>query len=175
MEVPPLQWGVDTAVAGHGAVDLPLEANAKELDALKRYAGVEDIASFTARIKISPLSKGRFRVAGTLQASIVQASTVNLKPVPSSIQEEFSVEYWPADAIEAAQEETPFDAELPEALEGGQIPVGTLLCEIFVLALDPYPRNPDDTLDWAPPETGSEPSPFAKLARLKRDGSLDES
>jgi hypothetical protein len=174
MDAPPLHWSVDTATVGQSLADLSFEANARELDALKRYAAVEDVASFAAQLKVFPLSKGRYRVSGTLRASVVQASVVNLEPVPSSIQESFSVEYWPADAIGEAQEDAPFDSDLPESLEGGKIPAGTLLSELFVLALDPYPRNAGDELDWTAPDAGPESSPFATLARLKPAASPEE-
>ena len=173
MNTPPLQWSADAASAAHAAVDLSYEANAAELGALKHFAGIEDVTDFTAQVRISPLSGGRFRASGTLKASVVQASVVNLEPVPSSIQESFSVEYWPPEAIVETGEDVPFDAEAPEPLAGGRIPVGALLAELFALALDPYPRNPDDTLDWAPPQAGPEPGPFAKLCRLKPDAPPD--
>jgi hypothetical protein len=169
MNTPPLHWSADVAAIAHAPVNLSYEANAAELGALKRYAGIEDVAAFAAQVKISPLAGGKFRASGTLKASVVQASVVNLEPVPSSIEENFSVQYWPAEAIEEADEDTSFDADLPEPLDGGRIPLGKLLSELFALALDPYPRNPGDTLDWAPPQIGPEPGPFAKLARLKPD------
>jgi hypothetical protein len=174
MDEPPLHWSIDTATLGHSSAHFSFEASAKERDALKRYSGVEEIAGLKAQLKVSPLSRGRFRVSGTLQASVVQASVVNLEPVPSSIEENFSVEYWPADAIEEAQEDAPFDAELPEPLESGRIPAGTLLSELFTLALDPYPRNEGDKLDWTPADTGAEQGPFAKLIRLKPDASRED-
>ena len=174
MDAPPLQWSVDTASAAHAPLDLSYEANAKELGALKRYAGIEAVTDFTARLKVLPLAGGRYRVSGTLQANAVQASSVNLEPVPSTIQESFSVEYWPAEAIGESCEDTPFDADLPEPLAGGHIPAGALLTELFTLALDPYPRNPDDKLDWTPSQAGPEPGPFAKLARLKPDAPPEE-
>ena len=173
MNTPPLQWSAETASAARSPVELSYEANAAELGAIKRYSGVEDVTEFTAQVKISPLSGGRFRTSGTLKASVVQASVVNLEPVPSTIQESFSVEYWPPEAIGEAGEDIPFDAELPEPLDGGRIPVGALLSEIFAVALDPYPRNPDDKLDWSPPQAEAEPGPFAKLTRLKPDAPPD--
>jgi hypothetical protein len=173
MNTPPLQWSAETALASRSPVELSYEANAAELGAIKRYTGVEDVTDFTAQVRISPLSGGRFRVSGTLKASVVQASVVNLEPVPSFIQESFSVEYWPPEAIGEAGEDIPFEAELPEPLDGGRIPAGALLSEIFALALDPYPRNPDDKFDWSAPQAGAEPHPFARLARLKPDAPPD--
>jgi hypothetical protein len=174
MDESPLPWSVDTLTIGNSPVELTFEANAQELGALKDFAGIESVTNFVARLRVSPLSKGRFRLSGTLTANVVQASVVNLEPVLSAIEDSFSVEFWPADAIEEEQDETPFDAELPEALLGHQIPAGVLLSELFVLSLDPYPRNAEDKLDWTPAGNGADPGPFAKLARLKTDTSSGE-
>ncbi len=174
MDTPPLHWSVDVAAIAHAPDGLSYEANAAELGALKRYAGIEDVTDFTAQVRISPLAGGKYRASGTLRASVVQASVVNLEPVPSSIEESFSVDYWPAEAIGDRDVDAPFDGDLPEPIDGGRIQVGALLSELFTLALDPYPRNPDDKLDWTPPRTGLEPGPFAKLARLKPDAPPDK-
>ncbi len=174
MDTPPLRWSADATAIAHTPVDLSYEANAAELGALKRYAGIEDVTAFTARVRISPLAGGKYRASGSLKASVVQASVVSLEPVASSIKESFSVDYWPAGEIEEPDGDAPFDADLPEPFDGGRIPVGTLLSELFVLALDPYPRNPDEKFDWTPPQTGQDSGPFAKLARLKPDAPPDK-
>ncbi len=168
------EWSVDTAALAHSPAEFSYEASAKELAALKRYAGVEDLTDFKARFRISPLSGGRYRASGTLKASAVQASVVNLEAVPSSIEENFSVEYWPAESIADADPGAPLDADPPEAIVSGHIPIGLLLCELFVLSLDPYPRNPDDKLEWTPPPAGPDVSPFAGLAQLKAHKTPEE-
>ena len=63
---------------------------------------------------------------------------------------------------------------LPEPIVAGRIPAGALLSELFTLALDPYPRNPDDKFDWTPPQAEPEPGPFARLVLLKPGGPPDE-
>ena len=167
MQETPLAWSVDTAPLAHSAVDFSYEASAKERDALKSYAGIEDLKSFKAHVKISPLSHGRFRAAGTLEARAVQASAVNLEAVPAEIEESFSVEYWPAESIGEAGRDASFDADAPEPIVDGQIRLGLLLSELFVLSLDPYPRNPGDKFEWTEPEPSAPLSPFAGLAKLK--------
>jgi hypothetical protein len=174
MNETPLDWSVDTGPLAHSPADFAYEANAKELDALKRYAGLEDLTAFTARFKISPLSGGKYRASGTLEASAVQASVVNLEAVPSSIEESFSVEYWPAESIPDADPGAPLEADPPEAIVAGHIPIGLLLCELFVLSLDPYPRNPEDKFEWTPPPAGADVSPFAGLAQLKTHKTPEE-
>jgi hypothetical protein len=167
MQEIPLSWSVGIAQIAHAPVDISYEATPKERDALKRYAGIEDLTSFTANVRILPLSHGRFRASGTLKASAMQASVVNLEAVPAEVGESFSVEYWPAESIGEADRDAPFDANAPEAIVGGDIPIGVLLCELFALALDPYPRNPGDEFEWTETEPGAAVSPFAELAKLK--------
>ncbi len=174
MNEAPLPWSVDTHPLAHSPADFSYEASARELDALKRYAGVEDLTSFKARLRISPQSGGRYRASGTFHASAVQASVVNLEAVPSSIEENFSVEYWPAESIADADRDASLEADPPEAIVAGHIPIGALLCELFALSLDPYPRNPDDKLEWTPPPAGPDLSPFARLAQLKAHKTPEE-
>ncbi len=94
MSNPPLQWSID-AHSVHAALSLSYEANAGELEALKRYAEVEDVKSFRAQVQVWPLSGGKFKATGSLEAEAVQASVVDLSPVPATIDETFSVEFWP--------------------------------------------------------------------------------
>ena len=62
----------------------------------------------------------------------------------------------------------------PEPVSGGAIDLGETVAQQFALALDPYPRCPDASIEalgaepqGARPEEGG---PFAALARLKRRG-----
>jgi len=168
MHTTPLQWSVDIASVAHAPAVFCYEASAAELDALKRYAEVEDLTSFKARVKIVPLPGGKFKASGTLQASVVQSSVVDLEAVPSFIEENFSVEYWPADAIgDAGEEAAPLDADPPEPIAGGKIQVGALLCELLAVSIDPYPRNEGDSFEWTPPRPEPETGPFAGLARFR--------
>jgi hypothetical protein len=172
----PLQWSVDTKAVAHAPAEFSFEASAGELEGLKRYAEVEDLTSFLAHVKAVPLGQGKFRVTGKLQARLVQPSVVDLKAVPSNIEDSFSVEYWPEDSIsEEAEETVPFDADLPELLVGGRIPIGSLLCELFLLSIDPYPRNEGDEFHWAPPSPEPIEGPFAELAhfRSRKDPNQD--
>ena len=140
----PLAWSIDTGSLAHSPADFSYEASGKELDALKRYAGVEDLTAFKARVRISPLSGGKFRASGTLQASVVQASVVNLEAVSSSIEENFSVEYWPAELIGEAGRDASLEADPPEAIIAGHIPHRlTAMRAIRAVArpLSPQPRR----------------------------------
>jgi len=153
---------------------LSYEANAAELGALKRYAGIEDVTDFTAQVRISPLTGGKYRASGTLRASVVQASVVNLEPVPSSIEESSLWTIGPP-----RQSET-----------GMWTPRSMAICPSLSTA-DAYrwercsrnfsrwhsihiPAIRTTKLDWTPPRTGLEPRSFCKLARLKPDAPPDK-
>ncbi len=164
----PLQWSIDTYSVAHAAASFSFEASAQELDALKRYASVEEVTGFKAQVKVSPLAGERFRVSGRLQARLVQSSVIDLESVPATIEEDFSAEYCPAEAIaEGSPDAIPFEADPPEAIVAGKIPIGAFLSELFLTAIEPYPRNPDDTFEWTSPHPEPETSPFASLAEFK--------
>jgi hypothetical protein len=168
MSNPPLQWFIDVHSV-HAPLSLCYEANKHELEALKRYAEVDDVTSFTSEVRVSPMSAGKFKVAGRLKADAVQASIVDLSAVPAAIDETFSVEFWPQELIE---ENTGDDVSLadepPEPLAGGRIAIGEFLSELFSVSLNPYPRNPDDKFSWEPAEQEPRVTPFAELARLRQ-------
>lgn len=149
-------------------MSLNFEAKSDELEAVKRYAEVVEVASFKSQVKVTPLSSGRFRVTGALSAEAVQASVVDLGPVPAAVEEDFSVEYWPQETIEERQEAATFEEDAPEPIVEGRILIGSFLCELFSVSLDPYPRNPGDTFDWHPARSEPQASPFADLARLRQ-------
>jgi hypothetical protein len=168
MTEPPLHWAID-AHALHASASFSYEANSQELEAIKRYAEIEKVESFKAEVKVSPLSGGRFRAAGALKAEATQASVVDLSPVPASVDETFSVEFWPEETLEAAEEgANSFEKETPEAFSGGKILIGEFLSELFSVSLDPYPRNPGDAFEWKGDEREARVSPFAELERLRR-------
>jgi hypothetical protein len=168
MSTMPLQWSVDVNAVAHAPAEFSFEASAGELDSLKRYAEVEDLTSFMAYVEAAPLGQGKFRVSGKLRARLVQPSVVDLKAVPSFIEECFSVDYWPEGSIQDdAEEAVPFDTDPPEPLIGGRIPIGALLCEFFILSIDPYPRNEGDEFQWTPQSSEPDASPFADLAHFR--------
>ncbi len=168
MSNPPLQWSIDVTSV-HAPLSLSYDAGSHELQALKRYAEVEDVTSFKAQVRVAPLSSGKFKVTGKLQAEAVQASVVDLSAVPATIDEAFTAEFWPQELLEDRSEEVAsLEDDPPEPLVGGRIPIGEFLCELFSVSLDPYPRNAHDTFSWEPTEKEPRVTPFAELARLRQ-------
>ena len=173
MSNPPLQWSIDVTSV-HAPLSLSYGADKHELEALKRYAEVEDVTSFKSQVRVAPLSAGKFKVTGRLQADAVQASVVDLSAVPAVIDETFTVMFWPQELIEDRNEEAiSFEDDPPEPISGGRIEIGEFLCEFFSVSLDPYPRNPDDTFSWEQAKKEPRVTPFAELEKLhqkKPDG-----
>jgi hypothetical protein len=99
---------------------------------------------------------------------------VTLEPIASSIEERFEATFWPEQDMPSPQGgEVDMDEEPePEPMLAGQIGVGRVVFECLAMAVDPFPRRPDATLDQSstpPPDAASEAasSPFAVLANLK--------
>jgi uncharacterized metal-binding protein YceD (DUF177 family) len=59
------------------------------------------------------------------------------------------------------------DLDEPDVVENGQIDLGQYVIEALGEAYDPFARKPGVVFEE--PEAAQEPSPFAILAKLKRD------
>ena len=146
-----------------GPEELRRVAEALELIACERLS---------ARYEITPLSEGRFRLTGSVQADVVQACVVTLESVAAHVDEPFDVEFQPGNFLtEQRKGELPVlvDTEA-EPIEGGRIDVGRIVYEHLSGALDPYPRKEGAKLDWQEGEQQPPASsgPFAVLGRLKK-------
>jgi hypothetical protein len=165
----PLQWAFEAAAISDAA-GVAFEASEIDLQGLADYAGVKSVTRFAARLRAVPLGRGRFRISGSFEAWVVQSSIVDLEPVSSGINESFSADYWPEAEISTAPAGAgSFETDPPEPIVGGRLEVGKLLCELFVLAINPYPRNEGDELHWPARDDDVSSSPFASLAQLKSD------
>jgi uncharacterized metal-binding protein YceD (DUF177 family) len=165
-----------------------------ELHALARAVGLPAIAALQAEFRVARQGKD-IRVTGDVRASVTQECVVTLEPFESEIVEPVDVRFAfpsapPAPepragermsrrrAFQAQQErQSPpppvFSAheedDPPDPIVDGKIDLGALAAEFMSLGLDPYPRKP--SAEFAPPEDegDADESPFARLARLKKD------
>src|SRR5271166_3969348 len=63
MTAPPLQWSIDTKAVSHGnPAAFAFEASGAERNALKLYAGIEDLASFQSEVRVTTAGRGGRRV-----------------------------------------------------------------------------------------------------------------
>jgi uncharacterized metal-binding protein YceD (DUF177 family) len=154
-------------------LDLDIAAEAGERAALARRFAILDLRSLTARVRLRPIAGGDLvRMTGRLAAEVVQSCVVSLEPVESAISEDFDLTFGSAGAEDGDLGEFDFDApDPPDPIVGGAIDAGEAVAEQLALALDPFPRAGDAVFTPplpAAPERNS--SPFAALARLKKDG-----
>ncbi len=118
--------------------------------------------------------KGGMRVTGRLIATTVQPSVVSLEPVVQEIAEPIERVFLPGGEKAYAG---PADAEIfvdlegedvPDHFEGNEADLSALIIETLSLALDPYPRQPGESLGALRDDGDTESDlPFAGLKILK--------
>lgn len=161
-----------------GGLDAEIAANEAQRAALTDSYALLAVDGLSATATLMP-SAGGLTVSGRVVADIVQSCVVSLEPVAQHIDEVFSVRFVPASSREVAKPgkevvvDAAEEADPPEIMEGTGVDLGALVEEIFVLAIDPYPRAPGALLD-VPPDAGEDDadsgSPFAVLRARQEAG-----
>lgn len=167
---------------GPQGLPVKLEADAGALKSLARQMKIPAVLALKAELRVAPdpALSGHFRVTGRLEAEVEQTCIASLEPVRQRVSEAFQRLFAPAGnlkpAAALAEDEAEWldpDAEDPaDPIEDGQIDVGAVVAEELALGLDPYPRKPEAGLPegYKPDaEDGAKISPFAALAKLKKD------
>lgn len=152
---------------------LAVDADEPTRAAIAATMNILSVERFVANLTIVPL-RGGLRAQGHLKASVTQASVVSFEPVAEQISEEIDRVFMPAPRDHHAP--TPGsevfvdleDDDFPDHIDGPEVDLSALLLETLALALDPYPKGKDESLEnlgvtLDAPEGG----PFAKLAVLK--------
>lgn len=177
---------------------LSVAAEPQELEALARADGLPAIASLAAEFKVNRQGD-EIRVTGQVRARVTQECVVTLEPFESEVVEAVDVRFAFASApaapepragermsrrraaqvqASAPQErrgrpapEFPSHEEddPPDPIVDGKIDLGALAAEFMALGLDPYPRKPGAEFESADGDDEGDESPFARLARLKKD------
>ena len=156
--------------------ELDFAPERKELRAVAKFLGLEDLATWRIKGRLIPAARDSFRLEARMTAKLTQKCVVTLDPVPARIDEDLLRTFVPEDSLAARELVDDLDPEGEDAPEtyGQSIDLGAVAIEALALALDPYPRADDvdaETFRTAPP--GVEPltdealRPFAKLAALK--------
>ncbi len=163
-----------------------LEATAQECAGLARRFDFVSLEGLRAEVTVRPSGKrGNIRLAGSFEAHVVQRSVVTQEPVSTHVKESFNWLFEPKGEEESGDsgdsgEELVLSSEMEEAepLEGEELDMGECIAQYLSLALDPYPRLPDEQV---PPEltekltgesTGqaeTRESPFSVLQDLKNN------
>lgn len=165
------RWLLDAVSVGAGRSG-QISASAAERAAVATALELQDCGSLVFSYDLKPLSRRRFQLHAAIAADVVQSCVVTLEPVPARIDETSDSELVP----EGQAPETPPDEALDvlnapviETYADGGIDLGRIAFELLSVSLDPYPRKPGAQLPADVAAATAIPSPFAALARLRKD------
>jgi len=140
---------------------------------IAKWANVEAVDAFQAKIDLRKLSATRFALDIDLSADIVQNCGVTLEPIHSHIQTAFTRELLLTQTHRVAKiidiEPSPVDEDGREEIESMHYDLAVPVLEEFTLAIDPYPRAPGVEFEVPSNEADSALHPFAALKRLKKE------
>ncbi len=151
-------------------LDVTVEANPEERDALARLLALPAVHALTGRFLVTG-SPRRLKVVGRIDASVRQICVVTLEAFDAEVGESVDVTFAePSPAADTAHRQTELSLgrDLPDDIVDGKIDLGALTAEFLALGLDPYPRRPGVSFAYESDEQ-PEASPFAALGRLKAD------
>jgi hypothetical protein len=137
--------------------------------AIAKAAGLAALPRLAAGFDLTRQGAEGLRLAGRVQATVVQDCVVTLEPIESVIDETVDLVFLPeAPVVPDPAGVQPVDAEdPPETLQNGKVDLGVVSTEFLLLGIDPYPRKPGAVFD-APPAGDPSSHPFAALAALKK-------
>jgi uncharacterized metal-binding protein YceD (DUF177 family) len=142
-----------------------ISATIAERAALAQRFGLPELDRLSAAIELVRRGPDMFVLHAAFAAEFVQNCVVTLDPVAGAVSEEFSLLYGPPEAEEQAGGTVEDDVAF-EPITSDAIDIGEAVAQQFSLALPPFPRSPDATLEAAAPEA-DEAGPFAVLRRLR--------
>lgn len=162
----------DQALKG---LSVDLSADEATRAVIAKGFGMVSLHALHARIVTRPAPgvKPVVRVRLTLTGEVTQECGASLEPFTHAISGDLEI-----DCIEkaritdevaeiGAREFTLSDLDEPDVISNGQIDLGQYVIEALGDAYDPFARKPGVVFEEPEPE--AEPSPFAVLAKLKRD------
>ena len=169
-DTPEFSRRIDGLHLAAGGEHFELAATADERAGLARRFALLALDRLEAKVKLTPLAGGYYRLAAEFEAELTQACTLTLEPLPNRIAEAFTLTYGPAE--EGGEIVLDGDTEPVEPLDDGVIDIGEAVAQQLSLALDPFPRAPGATAEVEVGTTAEGPSesPFAALARLRKPG-----
>ena len=152
-----------------------VETDAGERQSVATLMKVEEVVRLDARLTARRF-RGGVEVSGELFAEVIQNSVVSLEPLHQQIEETISRVFMPVSKRtrgDVTNGEIVFsydDADPPDTYAGPVIDLTDFLLESLALAIEPYPRRPDETLEVPQEDDGEDVSPFVALEVLKGKG-----
>ena len=164
-------WGKPLRVHEiRGPIQLDYAPDEAERAAVAKRLGLPKVVALTAQVSLKPWLDG-VELGGRFSAVVEQICGVTLEPFEQDVSGEIDARAVPRGSPNAGEEgggEVELDLEAadpPDVLEGDAVDPADYVIEHLALELDPFPRKPDATFDYAPP--AEETSPFAVLKKLK--------
>lgn len=152
-----------------GPVTVALEPTAEERAEIGRGLGLRSLPTLKAEVTVKPWMDGA-EVSGRYKAMVEQVCSLSLEPFHQPLEGEIFLRAVPAGSESAAEAgvgelELDLDApDPPDVLEGDAIDLAAYVVEQLSLDVDPFPRKPGATFDFAQPT--EDLSPFAVLKKL---------
>jgi uncharacterized metal-binding protein YceD (DUF177 family) len=169
-------WRVPIVVAQIPETGLhrDIEADPTVRDVVADMGGLREVLLAQASFDLTPMSGGRFRVAGRVRARIGQTCVVTLEEIENDIDEPVDLIFAPPEQIpemaalvdeaEQSDEEVP---DPPEPIENGVIDLGRVATDALFLAVDPYPRKAGAVFEPVVEAADPKDHPFAALRALQ--------
>jgi hypothetical protein len=169
------KWAVTLSdVGARGRSFTRNSLSAEDAKAFAVWLGVEAVEAFAIDVTITPYRGDGLAVRGRVTADVRQTCVVSLEPMTSHLDEEIEATFRPEETRARAplvddEDGLAIDAsaDVDDLLVDGRVDIAQIAAEFLTLAVDPYPRRPNAAL--ALPDDGAAGSPFATLARLKKD------
>jgi uncharacterized metal-binding protein YceD (DUF177 family) len=169
-------WRVPIVVAQIPETGLhrDIEADLAVRGAVADVGGLREVLLAQASFDLTPMSGGRFHVAGHVRARIGQTCVVTLEDIENDIDEPVDLIFAPPEQIpqmaalvDEAEEDDEEVPDPPEPIENGVIDLGRVATDALFLAVDPYPRKAGAV--FAPVVEAADPEdhPFAALKALQ--------
>ena len=129
-----------------------ISANEAERAALARRFDLIELTELAADLVVRKRGDGVVELTGRWRARLAQPSVVSLEPVWTMIEDDARVYFAGAFGKASARADLdPLDEEgWPEPIEGGAIDLGEAVAQLMAVALDPYPRLPEEGGDSSP-------------------------
>jgi uncharacterized metal-binding protein YceD (DUF177 family) len=148
-----------------------ISASEDERAALARRFDLLSLDRLEAEVELIPRMLPGATAAGEraillradFEAAFEQRCIVTLDPIAGVLAERFELLYGPPEAEETASSLVGDEVAF-EPLVGEAIDIGEAVAQEFSLALPPFPRNPEISLEADP--ASAPPSSFAGLSRL---------
>jgi uncharacterized protein DUF177 involved in 23S rRNA accumulation len=147
-----------------------LSADERIRTELAGIAGLRALPRLQASFEVSRYGPDGLHVVGEVSATIGQTCVVTLEPMESELRERVDLLFAPpAVSSTAGESEVTMrldEREPPDTLSDGAADLGAVATEFLLLGIDPYPRKPGATFEFA--SAGDpESHPFAALSALK--------